>query len=187
MGSGFCPEFCHVSTMSSKCKYCYFYYFVFLLLWWERKGLVLKYGTSHRLRGILSSVTDQNREEGRNALSFELIVNHTALAIICLHIIALWCAGERFPFTVWSKHTLSPISIKRRLALLVERVIVSVITVFSLCSLSPNSSNYFVEKFASELLMPVKAASLTSLTPEPEALYPQKSLKSTLRSFSQSL
>lgn len=52
-----------------------------------------------------------------------------------------------------------------------------VITVFSLCSLPPNSSNYFVEKFESELLMPVKAASLTLLTPEPEVLYPQRSLK----------
>lgn len=52
-----------------------------------------------------------------------------------------------------------------------------VITVFSLCSLSPNSSNYFVEKFGSELLMPVKTASLTLLTPEPHVLYPQRSLK----------
>lgn len=34
-------------------------------------------------------MTDQNREEGRNAISFELIMNHTALAFICLHIIAL--------------------------------------------------------------------------------------------------
>lgn len=52
-----------------------------------------------------------------------------------------------------------------------------VITVFSLCSLPPNSSNYFVEKFESELLMPVKAASLTLLTPGLEVLYPQRSLK----------
>lgn len=72
---------------------------------------------------------------------------------------------------------LSPISLRRLLACLVERVIVLVITVFSLCSLPPNSSNYFVEKFESELLMPVKAASLTLLTPEPEVLYPQRSLK----------
>lgn len=34
-------------------------------------------------------MTDQNREEDRNAISFELIMNHTALAIICLHIIGL--------------------------------------------------------------------------------------------------
>lgn len=72
---------------------------------------------------------------------------------------------------------LSPISLKRLLTFLVERVIVLVITVFSLCLLSPNSSNYFVEKFESELLMPVKAASLTLLTAEPEVLYPQRSLK----------
>lgn len=39
--------------------------------------------------GRLSSMTDQNREEDRNAISFELIMNHTALAIICLHIIGL--------------------------------------------------------------------------------------------------
>lgn len=52
-----------------------------------------------------------------------------------------------------------------------------VITVFSLSSLSPNSSNYLVEKLESELLMAVKAASLTLLTPEPQVLYPQRSLK----------
>lgn len=52
-----------------------------------------------------------------------------------------------------------------------------VITVFSLCSLSPNSSNCLVEKFGNELLVPVKAASLTLLTPEPHVLYPQRSLK----------
>lgn len=122
-------------------------------------------------------MTDPNREDGRNAISFELIMNHTALAIICLHIIGLVMCGERFPFTVWSKRTLSPIPLKRLLAVRGERVIVLLITVFSLCLLSPNSSNYFVEKFESELLMPVKAASLTLLTPEPEVLYLQRSLK----------
>jgi len=84
MGSGFCPEFCHISTMYSKCKYCYFYYFMLLLMGTEGFSCETRYFTQ---RGKLSAVTDQNREDGRNAISSELLMNHTALAIICLHIV----------------------------------------------------------------------------------------------------
>lgn len=59
-----------------------------VLLWCDLKGFILKYDTSHRLRQIVFNDWPK-WEEGRNAISSELIMNHTALAIICLHIIGL--------------------------------------------------------------------------------------------------
>lgn len=93
---------------------------------------MLPYGTCRRPRGKPSPATDPAREGGSHAVSPELMMRRAALAVICLHITALaMCWGEISFHCLVRAHVQSGF-ITGLLALLLERVFVPVITVFSL-------------------------------------------------------